>query len=278
MVDNCSNDGSVEMIREHFPSVILLENREPAGFSANHNRALRIMNGRYVVLLNDDTEALPGCFDRMHGYMERNPDAGCLGCRILNPDGTLQQSVHRMPSLWVLFCHAFFLNRLLPGLHATGGYNGWPHDAERSVPFVVGACMMFPSRLLLDIGLLDEDYYIYSEDADLCMRVLGAGKKVVFFPGAEIIHHGGASMKKVGDFAFHNFYRSKMIFFRKHRGVHTLPFVALLDFAGAVNRVAVLSILNLFLPQSRKTNEKRLYYFKKVIDWYLRRKYRLPPG
>ncbi len=277
VVDNCSRDGSAEMIRNNFPGVRLIENSEPDGFSANHNRALRVMSGRYVVILNDDTEVLPGCFDKMYDFMKSNPDVGCLGCRILCPDGSLQQSVYRMPTLSVLFYHAFFLNSIFPNSIRIASYRNWPHNTETDVSFVIGACMMFPSELIRNIGLLDDTYYIYFEDADICKKVLDAGRRVVFFPGAEIIHHGGASMKQVGEIALHNAYRSKLIFYRKHYGAHTLPLVAALDVIGAANRIAAWSLLKIIQPGQRKHYDERIGYFKRVVKWYFMRKNRLPP-
>jgi len=268
VVDNCSTDGTPGMVRDKYPSVRLIENEEPAGYSANHNRALREMRGDFVVIMNDDTEVLPGCFEAMCRFLDENPTAGCAGPRILNPDRTLQQSVYRQPSLPVLFFHAFFLDSIFQNSMTVAGFRKWPHDERREVEFMIGACLMFPREAIEKAGLMDERYFIYAEDADLCLEIEKAGYRVVFLPDAEIVHHGGTSMKKIGDMAIDNFYRSMELFFEKHYGRGVLPKVRLLNRISAFNRIAAFSFLLMFRPSKRDYYRDRIEHFRRVLEWH----------
>ena len=135
VVDNLSDDGSADMVREKYPDVSLIENSERMGFSANHNQALPRAAGRYSMILNEDTFIHPGCFETMIEYMDAHPDTGALGPKVFNTDGSLQQSVFRMPTLSLLFCNALFLGAMFPNSIPLGGYKNWPHDTESEVPF-----------------------------------------------------------------------------------------------------------------------------------------------
>jgi len=268
VVDNFSKDGSLEMLSSKHPDVKVIANRRRMGFSSNHNQALRVMNGKAALILNDDTEMRPGCIDAMFSFLNAAPETGILGCRVLNADGSLQQSCYRMPSLSVLFFDAFFISSLLPGFRLTGGFKKWPHDSTREVPFMIGACLMLPKKALDAIGLLDERFVIYAEDADLCKRVTDAGFKAVFIHSAEMVHHGGATMKRVSDFSFRHFYRSMDLFFEKHYGAWALPLVAALNIAGALNRIAAWGALSLFSTSARKKLAPKISYFGKVLKYY----------
>lgn len=269
IVDNCSGDGSVEMLRERFPEVKQLFNTERKGFSANHNQVMRVARGRWVLLLNDDTLVMPGAIDKMAAHMRGNPEIGLLGCRIENPDGSLQISCFRPPSLTELFCDAFLLSNLLPWFTVTGGYRKWPHDSLREVPFVSGAAMLFPREIINTVGYLDERFVIYAEDADWSKRIRDAGLKVVFMPDARIIHFGGSSVGLPGYDAFHNSHRSRVLYFLKHSGPLAVGVAAALDIIGAAIRVLFMSAAYPFAFSRRKIVGERIIYFARRIAWYL---------
>lgn len=277
VVDNACSDGSADMVREKYPGVKLLLNSERKGFTANHNQVLRAMNGDYVLLLNEDTEIGAGCLDEMLEYLEEHPDVGALGCRILNPDGSAQNSIHRIPTLGALFSHALMLSYLFPRSIRLAGYKKWGYDEIREVPFMIGAILMLPRRVIDKIGLLDEQFFLYMDDPDLCKRVRDAGWKVVFYPNVEIMHYGGVEMARMSDRAFHNSFRSMHFFFKKHYGAWTLPFMYLSNITGAAARILIWSAVKFVRPGKRAAYSERIDYFKRVIAWHLALKYRLPP-
>ncbi|MEW5946596.1 MAG: glycosyltransferase family 2 protein [bacterium] len=269
VVDNRSQDGSPGMVMEKYPQVRLIVNTEPKGFSENHNTVLRAMNGRYVLLLNEDTEVLPGSIETMYRYLERRTEAGVVGCRLLNADGTVQESCFRLPSLTVLFLDAFVPDRLLPRRDAVAGRGRRRRDIEREVPYMIGACLMLPRKVIETVGLLDERFFVFDEDADLCLRVARAGWKVVFLPDAEIIHHGGASIQRDEEAAVHNYCRSMSLFFRKHYGSWSLPPLWLLMVIGAMNRVAAWSAVKLLRPRKKNLCSRKIARNARIIAWHI---------
>lgn len=269
VVDNCSEDGSPEMVKGKYPSVKLIRKERRGGYSENHNQVLRDFAGRYVVILNDDVETQGDCLSVMLEKLENDSAAGCAGCMLLNPDGSLQQSVYRLPSLSVLFNQAFFLGRVFPRSNYFNDYRNWGHDRERYVESIAGACMMFPRAVIEKIGVMDENYFIYAEDADLCRRVLDAGWKIIFTPDARMIHHGGTSMKKIGDMAMAQSFISMHKYFRKHCGAWTLPFVTLLNVTKSINHILPLSVAGVLSPGKKEELRERKEYYIKVLKLYM---------
>lgn len=270
VVDNCSEDGSQEMVREKYPSVKLIRKEKKGGYSENHNAVLKSFAGEYVVILNDDMETVGDCFSTLLEKLKNDSTAGCAGCQLLNPDGSVQQSVYRLPSLSVLFNQAFFLGRVFPNSNYFSDYKNWAHDEERYVESIAGACMMFPRAVIDKIGLMDENYFIYAEDADLCRRVLDAGWKIIFIPEARMIHYGGTSMKKIGDMAMSQSFISMRKYFRKHCGAWTLPFVTMLNVLKSINHVIPLTVAVALSPANKEDLRAKKEYYMKVIKFYLK--------
>ena len=217
VVDNGSRDGTVAFVRERFPEVELIES-ENRGLAAGWNIGLRETESRYVLLLNADAwlvgDALPP-----HGGLRGH--AACArrssGRACSNPDGTLQRSVRGFPTLWRLATEYFFLRKLAPRSSALNAFyaGGFDHDEVREVEFVMGACMLVRRAAVEQVGVLDEDFFLFSEETDWCFRFGQAGWGVVFFPGAECVHVRGASH---GGRLFRENIRGHLLFFRKHRG------------------------------------------------------------
>jgi GT2 family glycosyltransferase len=216
VVDNGSKDGSVDLVSDEFPWARLIENRENVGFARACNQAMRQSKSRYVALLNSDTEVLPGAFDAMTQFMEAHPKAGACGPRLLNEGGTLQPSCYRMLTptreLWRLL----FLDRI--ARKATYPMHTWDTDTPRPVEVINGACLMLRRTSLDAVGLLDEDYFLYTEEVDLCLRLADAGWELWWIPQARVVHQGGASSRQVREAAFLQLYRSKVQFYRKFGG------------------------------------------------------------
>lgn len=269
VIDNATGTAAA-MVSGRFPSVKLIVNESPMGFAANHNQALRIARGEFILLLNDDTVVRPGAIDAMVERMERTPEAGLLGCRLENPDGTLQVSCFRSPGPTEVFFDNFFVSSMFSGLVVTGGFKKWAHDCYREVPFVSGAAMMARREAYERVGGLDENFYTYYEDGDWCRRFARAGWRVVFEPAAVIMHYGGGSGNMPGYSAFDNFHRSRRLYFRKHYGALCAAAVAAMDVAGAAMRVAAWSAALPFVSAGTKGKLKeKIGFFSKRIGWYL---------
>jgi GT2 family glycosyltransferase len=216
VVDNASSDGSADIVRQRFPQVELIVNRENLGFAHANNQALCRCHGEAILLLNPDTEIKPGAFQAMLAFLRENPGAGAVGPLVLNPDGTLQHSCSPTPTL---FRETLRLLHL-PGMRPDGYYpmQHWDRIAPREVDVLLGAGILLRHDVLNQIGLLDEDYFIYSEEVDLCSRLKNNGWKIYWVPAAQIIHYGGQSTQQVAQEMFFRLYESKLKYFRKHRG------------------------------------------------------------
>lgn len=189
VVDNDSSDESVAMVRREFPQVRLVCNSRNLGFAAGNNRGFAVAQGRHVLLLNSDTLLLPGALDAPLEYLNANPDVGVLGCRVEFPDRSFQTSCYRFTDPLVLF-----MVRLLPlGSVASerlnyGRYWGRQFAEPTDVDCVAGCFIMVRSEIINSLGGLDEDFFMYGEDEEWCARIKRGGWRVVYFPGATIIH------------------------------------------------------------------------------------------
>jgi len=198
LVDNHSEDGSVEMLREEFPGAILMVNSENLGFAKANNQAFRICRGRYVLLLNPDTVILDHAVDRMMEILEARPDVAALGCPLLNPDRSLQQrwTGGSQPGLLNLTCHFLLPYRLLSAsiLSKPLCLEKEPVN-DKEVGWVSGACMLL-RREALGEQIFDERFFLYGEDLELCNRLVHAGWKVIYTPRAQVVHHGGRATER----------------------------------------------------------------------------------
>jgi hypothetical protein len=216
VVDNGSTDGTKEAVRDHFPAVKLVE-AENRGLGAAWNLGIGGTDSRYVLLLNSDAWLVGDALSRLVAFADRRPEAAVVGPRLLNPDGSLQRSVRGFPTLWRLATEYFFLRKLAPRSEALNGFyaGGFDHDEVREAEFVMGACMLVRRLAIERVGLLDEEYFLFSEETDWCYRFRAAGWQIVFFPGAECVHVGGASH---GGRLYRENLRGHLLFFSKHRG------------------------------------------------------------
>ena len=216
VVDNDSTDTSVQMVKERFPQVKLIENKENLGFAGANNQAICQSTGCYTLLLNPDTEVKANAFDILTHFMDKNPRVGAVGAYILNPDGTLQTSCYPAPTLFREFWRLCHLDKL----YRYGSYYmaNWGLDGPREVDTILGACLLLRQIALKQVGLLDETYFIYSEETDLCYRLQKAGWSLYWVPQARVVHYGGQSTKQVAAEMFMQLYTGKLIFIRKHYG------------------------------------------------------------
>lgn len=236
VVDNGSTDGSGAAVKEHFPQVNLIETGENLGFAKANNIGLRAAAGRYYCLVNSDVVLLPGCQQQLLETMDSHPRIGLGGPRVLNADRTLQHSCRRLPTLLNLFARALALDTLFPRVERLAGsfMYYFNHGEMREVEALSGCCWIARREAVEQVGLLDERFFIYSEDIDWCKRFHDAGWAVTFLPQAEVIHFGGASSGNEPLRFYLEMQRAKRQYWRKHHGLFS-QFVywklALLDHA-----------------------------------------------
>ena len=216
VVDNASRDGTPEWVNTHFPGVRLIENEENAGFARANNQAIRLSKGQFVLLLNPDTIVRDGALEALTAFLETHPDAGAAGARLLNADNTLQTSCYPTPNLTRELWRLFHLDAIRP--YGVYRMEGWPVNQPRQVDVLLGACIMIRRSVLDQIGLMDETYFMYTEEVDLCYRIRQAQWAIYWVPEAEIVHLGGQSTRQAPAEMFLNLYRSKLQFFQKHYG------------------------------------------------------------
>jgi len=248
VVDNASTDGSAEMVREEFPAAQLIVNRWNRGFAAGNNQALRRARGRYELLLNSDTVVHAGAFAELVRFMDAHPDAGAVGPRTLNPDGTLQYSCRRFPTLATGLFRKAPLGRLIPDNRWNRKYlmSDWVHDVAREVDWVSGAAMCLRSEAVRQVGALDEGYYMYCEDVDWCYRARRAGWKIYYLPQAVITHAIARSSDQRPLRMVAEFHRSMLRFYRKHYASAVSPALRPLVPVGIVLRALVVMIENVY--------------------------------
>ncbi len=219
VVDNASDDGSVDIIKEKFPSVNLIANKTNIGFGAANNMAMAKSAGKYVLLINPDTIVKEDTLVKMVSFFESRKDAGIAGCRVLNPDGSLQLACRRsFPGPWTSFTKVTGLSSLFPKSRLFAKYNLTYLDENKTyeVDAVSGSFMMMSREAYNKVGGFDEQFFMYGEDIDLCYRTQKAGFKVYFFHETEIIHYKGESTKRSSIDETTVFYQAMHLFVRKH--------------------------------------------------------------
>jgi hypothetical protein len=219
IVDNASDDGSVELIRDKFPSVKLIANTENFGFGKANNQALEIANGKYLLLINPDTIVSEDTFDKLIRFFEENTEAGLAGCKILNPDGTLQLACRRsFPGPWTSFCKVTGLSNLFPKSKLFARYNLTYLDEDQTyeVDAISGSFMMMKKETYDKVGGFDEEFFMYGEDLDICYRIQQAAFKVYYVHTTQIIHYKGESTKRSRLDETKVFYDAMHLFVKKH--------------------------------------------------------------
>lgn len=219
VVDNNSVDGSLELVREKFPEINLIANKENTGFSKANNQAIRLTNSKYILLLNPDTVVEEDTFEKTLNFMNKTPEAGGLGVRMIDGKGKfLPESKRGFPSPWVAFCKIFGLSKVFPKSKTFGQYHlGYLSEFEiNEVDVLSGAFMLMRKETLDKVGLLDETFFMYGEDIDLSYRIKLGGYKNLYYPETKIIHYKGESTKKSSVNYVFVFYKAMVIFAKKH--------------------------------------------------------------
>ncbi|MGI9212291.1 MAG: glycosyltransferase family 2 protein [Methylococcaceae bacterium] len=220
VVDNASDDGSPDFIRTHYPDTQLIANSTNLGFAAANNMGMALAHGRYFCLINPDVIVKPDCLKVLNTYMNCNPDTGIAGPRILNTDHTCQKSTTQHPGVLDSWLCAFFLHRIMAQTN--------DHSFIREVPVLYGMFWIISRSAWLQVGGLDERFFMYGEDLDWCKRFSDHGFRVVHVPYATAIHAGGGCSRRVPIKMAIQIRRSRILYFIKHHGVIT----GLIDWSG----------------------------------------------
>ena len=271
VIDNASTDGSSEMVHDEFPHVGLIVNDENRGFTAANNQGLTLSRGRYLLLLNPDTEIVDEALATMLSYMQGDDEIGALGPRLLNIDGSPQSSRRRFPTFSTALVESTVVqewwgdNRILRRYYMAD----IPDDTTQKVDWVVGACLLVRRETYEQVGGLDEGFFMYSEELDWCRRIKDAGWEIVYLPTASIIHHEGKSSEQVVPARHIYFQSSKVRYFRKHHGAfqaETLRWFLLLTYVYQTAREG----LKWLVGHKRPMRAERVQAYRQVLRSGLR--------
>jgi GT2 family glycosyltransferase len=251
VVDNGSSDGTGQMIKEFFSQIQIISNDDNVGFAHANNQAIMDSSGDYVMLLNPDTVVEKDVIETLVNFLEKYPDIGAVGPRLLNPDGTLQESAYPEPTLAREFWRLFHLDRFY--YYAAYPMDEWSVIDAREVDVLMGACLLVRRKTLDQVGLLDDNFFVYSEEVDLCTRIREYGWRISWVPTAVVIHLGGQSTKQIQQEMFLQLYQGKIQYFRKHHTLLEVWLYKLVLFFAALARLALTPFA--FFEQSPQKKE-----------------------
>ncbi len=248
VVDNASSDDSLSKLKDYFKGKVkFIASAENNGFAAGNNQALAIAKGRYVLLLNSDTILWENTLENIYDYMEEHSDVGACGCRVLLENGELDKACKRsFPNVKNSFFRLFHI----PTNSKDDNYNldNLPDDEIYEIDCLTGAFMFIKSEALNQAGFLDETFFMYGEDIDLCYRIKKSGWKIVYYGKSKITHLKGASSKKQKSKLIYEFYRAMYIYYKKHHAGESSIIINIVVYIG----IALLCILKLFLNIFKK--------------------------
>ncbi len=273
VVDNGSTDGSVEAVAQHYAGVIIIANQRNEGFARANNKAIRLMNGRFAVLLNSDTVLTENALDGMLAFMDAHRKAGMCGPQLLNQDGSHQTSIGSFPRLASEFVSKSLLRLFAPVTYRASFASRTQESRDPVlVDFIIGACMMVRKEAMNEAGMLDEDYFFFYEEIDWCLRMHRAGWPVYHLPQAAIYHLGGGSSKSVSLRARAESWRSRYLFFRKSlqlslSGTGALFLLGFIQVTYQLSGSTLMNILTLFCMGRLR---RRWGIFGYLFLWHLR--------
>jgi GT2 family glycosyltransferase len=267
VVDNASTDGSVNMVQTEFPLVTLIANKNNRGFAAANNQGIRIAKGRYLLLLNSDTVVSDNAIAKTVRYADQDPDVAVVGCQVWENQDQIQMTCFRYPSVANLSLSAFGLAKLFRHNKVLGRewMLWWKRDTEREVDVVSGMFMLVRHEAIDQVGLLDEHFFMYCEEVDWCYRFAKAGWKVLFWPGAQVIHVGGGShsSSQIPVKMFVQQKKSLLMFLKKHRGIFIYLLANLIVAISSGLRVCSMAVLLALKKILRRTVCDELMILKK---------------
>ena len=266
VVDNGSRDGSVEAVKERYPRVRIIPNFSNLGFARANNQAITSSSGRYCLLLNSDAELTAGALEGMVAFMEKNPRAGIAVAKLLNKDGSMQNSFDNIPTLSTELLNKSLLRTIFPGKYPS---KKSPIQTPLEVESVIGASMLIRREALDEVGLLDEDYFLFLEETDLCFRLHKAGWKVFYLPQVQVYHLQGESKAIDPGRAWIEYYRSLYIFFRKNRGYLLYIILRALRVVKLLINLILTTLGMVFTFGQSRELRRRFSIYSKLFIWHL---------
>lgn len=246
VVDNASIDNSVAMIEEKFPAVVLIKNKANLGFAAANNKAINHAKGKYILLLNSDTRIKDNTVVKLLNFISDDSSVGAVGCKLLNNDSSLQQSVGYFPTLTKIFLWMTFIDDIPLLRRFIKPYHVAPssfYSKNQEVDWVTGACLLIRSEMIKQTGLLDEKIFMYGEEVEWCYRIKKIGYKVKYFSGAEVYHTKGASSENIQGAGIVEEFKSLQYFYNKHFPSWQGVFLKILLKAGSLLRYMTFGII-----------------------------------
>jgi len=219
IIDNASVDGSADMVEAEFPEVVLQRNDANEGFAIGCNQGMALSSGEYVLLLNADTEVSADALVRMVGFLGGSEGYGGVAPRLVNPDGSTQRSCQAFPNVWTVLFFATPFERWFPECRELRRYflRDWDHEDDRDIEQPPAACLMITREVIEEVGVFDEELWLFYNDVDLSLRMHRAGYKTRFLRDATVLHHVGASTKQYGGF-LPEWQKNRLAYYRKHHG------------------------------------------------------------
>jgi hypothetical protein len=266
VVDNNSTDGSQAAVKNGFPDVKLIENETNTGFGYANNQALRIMQGRFAVLLNSDAVLKENSVKRLLAFMTTTPRAGIAGVQLLNDDGSRQNSIDNFPSSETEIFNKSILRLFFPGKYPSKNMS---YKDPIEVDSVIGACMMVRKEAIGDVGVFDEDYFIFLEETDWCFRMNKKGWKVYHVPDAEVFHLSGHSKKRTPWRSQIEYYISLYKFFKKNRTQASYLTLRVLKPCKIFINLILNILGNLITLFQKEGLRNRLLKYYKLSVWHL---------
>lgn len=263
VVDNASDDGSAEMVEAEFPQVHLIRNAENRGFAAANNQGFAVARGRHVLLLNSDTVVHGDVLGRSVAWLDAHPEAGAMGCRVLNTDGSVQLTCLMYPSILNQFLYTSGLWKLRrPRFFGRYLMTDWRRDSERVVDTISGCYLLVRARVIDEVGPLDEAFFFFGEETDWCRRMRDAGWKLMFAPVGEITHHGSVSARKLSHRRDTMLTQALVRLHRKHGGVVPAAVSWLMGVGFNLSRAAFWSLRR---GLGDRAAEERARHFRGVV-------------
>jgi hypothetical protein len=266
VVDNASRDGSVAMLQEKYPEVRLIQNEKNRGFGAANNQAMRIMTGRYALLLNSDAVLTDNAVRELFSFMEVQSDAAMACGQLLKADGSKQNSVACFPNLLTSVTNTSILEYLFPKSYPSKRYN---HDKPIEVDSCIGACLLVRKKAVEEVGMFDERYFFFFEETDWAYRMKEAGWKVFHVPAAFIYHFQGQSIGRDIQSRI-EFYRSRYQFFRKWKSRPYFIVVCIAIFLRLCINWFVTAVVNVLSLGMNRELRHKFFVYSRLILWHLK--------
>jgi GT2 family glycosyltransferase len=269
LIDNDSTDRSVEEIQSIFPKLKIIENNQNSGFAKANNQGIRIAKGNFILLLNSDTEILNNAIEKSLNYIRNNPEIGALGCKLLNIDGTSQPSakINNSSIYGILFDKILRKFKVSNSLDNNYSSKVDSFNEIKEVATIKGAFFLLRKKAINDVGLLDERFFMFAEENDLCLRLRKKGWKVIFYPYANIIHLGGGSTKNGNHETLIHKQRvlSRLLLIKKHNSKIYYLSYRLLGALYNLNKLLLLFLL-------RNQDKRKLQIIKAKMNTFINMK------